>query len=247
MTCQPGNPSLSPAHVLLRLYLDMKPEARQIQSLFSRISKPYDMLNHVFSLGIDIWWRKVLVRNVAARHPSRVLDLATGSGDVALMLRKSGLQVVGADFCLPMLQEAQRKGFSPVVAADALQLPFTDTSFEAVTVAYGLRNFVDRPAAIAEVMRVLKPGGCFFILEFSRPWTVLRPFYNFYLETLMPWVTQKAAGEKDAYSYLASSIQAFPHQEELVRLLESCGFKNVSYRNLTFGISALHIAEKPAV
>lgn len=223
----------------------MKPEAKQIQFLFSRISKPYDLLNHVFSLGIDIWWRKTLVRHVAARRPSSVLDLATGSGDVALMLRKSGLKVIGADFCLPMLEEARRKGFSPVVAADALQLPLADNSFQAVTVAYGLRNFVDRPAAMAEVLRVLRPGGRFFILEFSRPWKILRPFYNFYLETFMPWVTQKAAGEKDAYHYLACSIQAFPPQQELAELLKSCGFEDVSFQNLTMGISALHIAQKP--
>jgi len=223
----------------------MKQEAKQIQTLFSRISKPYDMLNHVFSFGIDIWWRKILVRHVASCKPALVLDLATGSGDVALMMRKAGLKVVGADFCVPMLEEARRKGFSPVIAADALQLPFTDGSFNAVTVAYGLRNFVDRPSAMGEVLRVLRPGGHFFILEFSRPWKFLRPFYNFYLETLMPWVTQKAAGEKDAYNYLASSIQAFPAQKELADLLEANGFKNVSFQNLTMGISALHMGEKP--
>jgi demethylmenaquinone methyltransferase/2-methoxy-6-polyprenyl-1,4-benzoquinol methylase len=224
----------------------MDADARKIQQLFARISRPYDWFNHLFSLGIDLWWRRVLVGQVVkAGTKGIVLDLATGSGDVALALQQRGLQVVGADFCFPMLREAQRKGLAPLVAADGLSLPLAGDSFGAITIAFGFRNFTDRPAGLREMLRILRPGGAVFILEFSRPVGWFRPFYYFYLHQVMPRVTAWLAGERRAYEHLAMSVRDFPDQDALCQMLREAGFESVSYRNLTLGIVALHVGQKP--
>lgn len=222
----------------------MNPQAEQIQTLFSRIARPYDFFNHAFSLGIDIWWRHRLLGAVRRFSPKRVLDLAAGSGDVSLLLQQSGIDVIAADFCAPMLDEAGRKGVQKRVVADGLNLPFPSEAFDGVTIAFGLRNFVDRPLGLREMARVLKPGGSVCILEFSHPIALIRPFYFFHLEHVMPRVTSWMTGEGGAYCYLCETIKAFPDQPALAAMMNEAGFKDVSWKNLTFGLVALHVGRK---
>jgi demethylmenaquinone methyltransferase/2-methoxy-6-polyprenyl-1,4-benzoquinol methylase len=206
----------------------------------------YDLLNHVLCGGTDLYWRWRLVRAVGKQRPARVLDLATGSGDVLLALRRSGAYLkhaAGADFCLPMLEQARSKRAPNLLAADALRLPFRDASYDAITIAFGLRNLADRTAGLREMRRVLRPGGRAYILEFSHPASWLAPLYFWYLSRVMPWYARLFTPEKGAYQYLGESIRAFPRQEQLAEMLFSAGFKSVRWTNLTFGIVALHIAD----
>lgn len=224
----------------------MDPRARSIQHLFSRISQPYDCLNHVFSLGIDLWWRHHFVSRLVQPVPGeRILDLATGSGDVAVALARRGACVVGVDFCLPMLNRARTKGVARLVAADGLHLPFGDKTFDAVTIAFGFRNFTDRPRGLREMLRVLRPGGRLAILEFSQPRRWLRPFYRFYLEQVMPRATALLAGERSAYEHLGNTVREFPDQTALAEMIRAEGFEDVKWRDYTFGIAAAHLAWRP--
>jgi demethylmenaquinone methyltransferase/2-methoxy-6-polyprenyl-1,4-benzoquinol methylase len=163
-----------------------------VQALFGQIAGCYDLFNHLFSLGLDYTWRWRLVRclecHVSRAPDARVLDLATGSGDVALALQRRGWNVIGADFCAPLLQKAKAKGVKELAEADAHHLPFEAGSFDAVTIAFGFRNFQDRGRALEEIGRVLKPGGWLFILEFSQPYSWFRPLYRFHTRHLMPGV-----------------------------------------------------------
>jgi demethylmenaquinone methyltransferase/2-methoxy-6-polyprenyl-1,4-benzoquinol methylase len=220
------------------------PEA--IAAMFGRVAPRYDFLNHALCGGADVYWRWRLARAVAAQRPARVLDLATGSGDVLLALarhRAAGETMVGADFCLPMLREARAKSAPHLVAADALRLPFPDASFDAITIAFGLRNFADRAAGLREMRRVLRPGGRAYVLEFSHPVAGFAAVYFAYLRWIMPRYAQFFTRERGAYEYLADSIRAFPRQPQLAGLMRGAGFAAARWTNLTFGIVALHIAE----
>jgi demethylmenaquinone methyltransferase / 2-methoxy-6-polyprenyl-1,4-benzoquinol methylase len=218
-------------------------QAVQIQNMFGRVAKRYDLLNGVLSAGNDLYWRWQLTRAVRRQLPARLLDLATGSGDVLRALRRGkaiGQRGIGADFCLPMLQVAREKGIGPLCAADGLKLPFADGSFDAVTISFGLRNLVDRKAGLREMHRVLAPGGRLYVLEFSHP---VQPFtspYFWYLRHILPGIAGLFGTDRGAYDYLGESIEAFPRQKELAALMEEAGFKQVTYTNLTFGIAALH-------
>jgi demethylmenaquinone methyltransferase/2-methoxy-6-polyprenyl-1,4-benzoquinol methylase len=217
-----------------------------ISAMFGRVAPRYDLLNHVLCGGTDLYWRWRLARAVRAQRPARVLDLATGSGDVLLALRRHDAfaqSAAGADFCLPMLARAREKGVPNLLAADGLRLPFRDASHEAVTIAFGLRNFADRLAGLREMRRLLRPGGRAYILEFSHPVAGLAPLYFWYLRAVMPRYARLFTAEKGAYEYLAESIRAFPRQPELAELLRTAGFRRATWKNLTFGVVALHIAE----
>lgn len=214
--------------------------------MFGRVAPRYDFLNHVLCGGIDLYWRRQLVRAVRAQNPARVLDLATGSGDVWLALREQKAYretAVGADFCLPMLQRAQAKDARNLLAADALHLPFPTSSFDAVTIAFGLRNVVDRAAALREMRRILRPGGCAYILEFSHPVGPVAPLYFWYLRRVMPAYARLFTQERGAYAYLGDSIRAFPDPETLAEVMKAAGFRSARWKRLTFGIVALHLAE----
>ena len=214
--------------------------------MFGRVAPRYDFLNHALCGGTDIYWRWRLVRAARARQPARILDLATGSGDVLLALTRNHAAseiAIGADFCLPMLQQARAKSAPHLVAADALRLPFPNASFDAVTIAFGLRNFADRLAGLREMRRVLRPGGRACVLEFSHPYAPLAPFYFGYLRWIMPRYAQFFTSERGAYEYLGDSIRAFPRQPELAALMLGAGFRTAHWNNLTFGIVALHVAE----
>jgi demethylmenaquinone methyltransferase/2-methoxy-6-polyprenyl-1,4-benzoquinol methylase len=220
------------------------PEA--IAAMFGRVAPRYDLLNHVLCGGTDLYWRWRLVSAVRAQRPARVLDLATGSGDVLLALRRKKAYLehaAGADFCLPMLEQARAKQAPNLLAADALRLPFRDASHDALTIAFGLRNLADRLAGLREMRRILRPGGRAYILEFSHPAAWLAPLYFWYLTRVMPHYARLFTPEKGAYQYLGESIRAFPRQEQLAEMLFSAGFRAVRWTNLTLGIVALHVAE----
>jgi demethylmenaquinone methyltransferase/2-methoxy-6-polyprenyl-1,4-benzoquinol methylase len=233
------------------------PDPAAVKSMFGRISRRYDLANRVLSLGIDIHWRVRLVEAVRQGNPRHILDLATGSGDVALALRKGlpvAVSIVGMDFCEPMLVEARAKlarlpGTHSGVEfrqGDGLELPLPDQGFDAVTIAFGLRNMADRPRCLAEIRRVLRPGGHLYVLEFSQPEAWFRPLYDFHLRHVAPRVAAFLTGDRSAYEYLATSIGAFPGLEGLTREIEAAGFTQVTGQAMTFGIVALHCGARPA-
>jgi len=219
----------------------------EICAMFGRVAARYDLMNHVMGGGLDLYWRHRLVRAVAKQRPARVLDLATGSGDVLLALRRRKAyteSVIGADFCLPMLQRAQAKGAKgSLLVGDGIHLPFPDASFDAVTIAWGLRNFADRLAGLREMRRVLRPGGRAYVLEFSHPVSWLAPAYFWYMRDIMPKYAQFITPERGAYEYLADSIRGFPRQSDLAALMLKAGFTESWWTSYTLGIVALHIAD----
>jgi demethylmenaquinone methyltransferase/2-methoxy-6-polyprenyl-1,4-benzoquinol methylase len=221
-----------------------QPEA--ISAMFGRVAGRYDVMNHVMGAGLDIYWRWLLVRAVRAQQPARILDLATGSGDVLLALKKQRAYTetaVGADFCLPMLQQARAKKATNLLVGDGLHLPFPPESFDAVTIAWGLRNFSDRRAGLKEMRRVLRPGGRAYVLEFSHPAAWLAPLYFGYMRSVMPKYAQFITPERGAYEYLGESIRTFPTQPKLVEMMLEAGFSAARWKNLSLGIVAIHIAD----
>lgn len=222
--------------------------------MFSRIALRYDITNRVLSAGIDVWWRFRLVRAVRRSSPARILDLATGSGDVALALNRripSAREIVGMDFCQPMLDEAVKKqsaqglANSPKVRfqqGDGLALPLTDETFDAVTISFGLRNMADRQRSLMEMRRVLRPGGRLFVLEFSQPHPSFRPLYLFYLRRVLPSFAGMITGDRNAYLYLNETIEQFPDRHAISREILAAGFSKVAATGLTAGIVALHEA-----
>ena len=193
-----------------------------VRGLFASIAGRYQMVNHLLSGGLDWYWRAVAVRLMRPWKPCLVLDLATGSGDLASAIRRSfaGCRVVGADFCRPMLEVARHQGLPELVEADGLCLPFPNFAFDTVTVAFGLRNMASWEGGLKEMARVLKPGGRILILDFSLPTLpVIRPLYRFYLHRILPIVAGIATGRTDAYEYLGGSIEQFPSGKEMTSLM----------------------------
>jgi demethylmenaquinone methyltransferase/2-methoxy-6-polyprenyl-1,4-benzoquinol methylase len=232
------------------------PDPVAVNSMFARIARRYDVANHLLSGGLDLWWRKCLVKAVRGHAPSNVLDLATGSGDVAFALSRglpAGARIVGMDFCQPMLDQANAKkaglaadrqaalSFQP---GDGLALPLPDAGFDAVTISFGLRNMADRHRSLREMHRVLRPGGRLFVLEFSQPQAWFRPFYYFYLRRLLPLVAGVITGDRAAYVYLNETIGQFPGRAALAAEISAAGYNRVTARSLTFGTVALHEAAK---
>ena len=231
------------------------PDPIAVNSMFGRIARRYDAANRLLSGGIDVWWRRRLVAEVRLSHPSDLLDLATGSGDVAFALSRGlpkPLRILGMDFCAPMLVEAERKkaagagryenvSFRP---GDGLALPLADNEFDAVTISFGLRNLADRDRGLREMRRVLRPGGRVFVLEFSQPYRWFRPVYYFYLRRVLPGIAGLVTGDRAAYEYLNATIAQFPDRGALAAEITAAGFRNVRAIPLTFGIVALHIGER---
>jgi demethylmenaquinone methyltransferase/2-methoxy-6-polyprenyl-1,4-benzoquinol methylase len=219
----------------------------KVRGIFSAIAARYDLANHVLSGGLDFLWRARATRMVASWGPRDILDLATGSGDLALSLQRALPQarVVGADFCLPMLQVAARKGLRPLVVADGTQLPFRDGAFDAVTMAFGLRNMESWPGALREAHRVLRGGGHILILDFSMPRPPFSLLYKFYLHRVLPLVAGLLTGNREGYVYLGESIESFPSGEAMERLLAENGFPAARTRPLAAGIVSIYTAAKP--
>ncbi len=231
-----------------------RPTAERVRGIFSQIADKYDLFNAMASLGIDRSWRRELVRACALTPASRALDLASGTGDVAFALANLGkpAEVVATDFVPEMLAVAEHKAADKPAAvpvlfsvADAQDLPFEDASFDVATVAFGVRNFPDRERNFAEVLRVLKPGGRYVILEFSRPpFAPWRALYHVYLRHAIPAIGGVLTGDRAGFVYLNDSIRQFPTQAELAAELRAAGFHVVSWKDMSGGIVALHTAVK---
>ncbi len=215
--------------------------------MFDGIAGRYDLTNDVISLGQDRRWRKLTVAAVGATAGERVLDLAAGTGTSSEPYDADGVQVVPCDFSLGMLEVGKaRRPDLPFVAGDATQLPFADESFDAVTISFGLRNVTDTPRALAEMARVVRPGGRIVICEFSHPtWAPFRRVYFEYLMRALPPVAGWVTRSQESYDYLAESIRDWPDQVSLGRMLRAAGWEQVAYRNVSGGIVALHRGVRP--
>ena len=218
-------------------------QSSEIRGMFGRIAHRYDLLNRVLSLGRDVSWRRTVAQRVAAARPERVLDVCTGTGDLALAMH--GMNVIGADFCLPMLLEAKSKSLScerslPLCAADALCLPIADESVDVVTVAFGARNFTDLDVGLSELARVLRPGGELLVLEFSRPRGPMAPVLGWWMRNVPPRVGRFVSGDPEAYSYLPESVSTFAEGGEMCRALEAAGLSDVEALRLTGGVASLY-------
>ena len=213
--------------------------------MFDRVARRYDLANHLLSFGHDFFWRKRAAEIVAEWNPACVLDLATGSGDLALALQRkvSRAQIVGLDFSTAMLALARGKGVRQLIAADAARLPLAEQSFDAVTIAFGLRNMRDWAAALREMRRVLTSAGHLLVLDFSLPpKPILHFLYRLYLRRILPLASAIITGEKGAYQYLGASIENFPSSQTMCDLIEASGFQNATAESLTGGIVTIYTA-----
>lgn len=220
-----------------------------VKEAFAKIAGRYILTNHVLSLGTDILWRRKVARIVAGWKPATLLDLATGTGDLAEAIAKEnpGTRITGADFSAPMLDVARARALPQAewLVADAMAMPFADAAFDAVTVAFGLRNMADWPAAVREMARVTKPGGHLLILDFSLPTLPgLRGVYRFYLHKILPKLAGLLTGQRQAYEYLSGTIERFPSGQAMLDLLRSNGFRGGAAIPLSGGIASIYWVEK---
>ena len=228
--------------------------AKDVREMFSRISPKYDFLNHFLSGNIDKRWRRLVTKKLAGvleNENALILDVACGTGDLALELQKNAkAKVIGTDFCRPMLTIAKEKNAAenlsiPYLEADGMNLSFADASFDAVTIAFGLRNFSNWQDGLRELHRVLKTGGKLVILEFSAPIVPgFRQAFQFYFTKILPKIGGAVSGSPGAYEYLSESVARFPDQKGLLKMLLETGFSDVEYKNLTGGIAAIHLGVK---
>lgn len=227
----------------------------QVAQMFNNIASHYDFLNHFLSLGIDIYWRKKALKLLKARNPQLILDVATGTGDFALEALKvlSPKKVIGVDISVGMLEFGKRKILKQgleekieLLPADSENLPFDYNTFDAATVAFGVRNFENLENGLENIFRVLKPGGDCVILEFSKPQRFpVRQLYNFYFKNILPLLGRLVSKDNSAYTYLPESVQAFPQGDEFLKIFNKIGFKETKWISLTFGISAVYHGKKP--
>jgi demethylmenaquinone methyltransferase / 2-methoxy-6-polyprenyl-1,4-benzoquinol methylase len=225
--------------------------ARWVQSMFGRVARRYDLANHLLSANVDRYWRNrtvARVRDVLKRPDSRVLDLACGTGDLLIALeRAAGRNLIGSDFCHPMLTGAKAKLQrgrlrSALLESDALALPFPDSSLDLITIAFGYRNLANYRVGLIEMRRVLRPGGALAILEFTQPPNhAFASVYNWYSRHILPIVGGLISGAPEAYRYLPESVRKFPDAPGLARMMKEAGFAQVDWEYLTFGIAALHV------
>jgi demethylmenaquinone methyltransferase/2-methoxy-6-polyprenyl-1,4-benzoquinol methylase len=228
-------------------------KTEQVAEMFDNISSKYDFLNHFFSLGIDKVWRRK-VRNIVKNIPhNSILDVATGTGDLAVALSKlKDAQIIGVDISNKMLEvgkvKVKKKNLSDRIElkyGDSLNLPFDNEKFDVVTVAFGVRNFENIGKGLGEISRVLNRNGQIIVLEFSNPSKFpVKQLFNFYSRRLMPFIGKLVSKDSRAYSYLPESVQAFPTEDKFAKIIEENGFTNATYKNVSFGIAAIHVATK---
>ena len=230
-----------------------KSKKEEVAEMFDNISGSYDFLNRSLSMGVDIAWRKKTVKQVKESGAKKVLDVATGTADLAIMMVKKGIEsVTGADISAGMLKVGEKKvadlGLSPqinLVLADSEGLPFEKETFDAATISFGIRNFEHPVKGMADIHRVLKPGGTLFILEFSKPTQIpFKQFFAFYFRFVLPVWGKMISKDDSAYSYLPESINAFPHGKAFTDLMEKAGFKNARQQKLAFGVASLYTGTK---
>ena len=215
--------------------------------MFGSIARRYDLANHLLSCGADFYWRRRAADVVAKWQPEKIVDLATGTGDLALAIARAlpGAEITGVDFSEQMLMVARSKGLDHVIVADGMRLPFADGSFDCVTIAFGLRNMVETGGALREMARVLRRGGHVLVLEFSLPrLSILRGIYRVYLHHVLPLIGARITGVKSAYDYLGDSIEQFPSGVALLQLMEGNGFARAEAEPLSGGIVTLYTADK---
>ncbi|NNF02775.1 MAG: bifunctional demethylmenaquinone methyltransferase/2-methoxy-6-polyprenyl-1,4-benzoquinol methylase UbiE [Bacteroidia bacterium] len=225
----------------------------QVEEMFDNISSKYDFLNHFLSLGIDKLWRKRIVRILRENNCQQILDIATGTGDLAIAISKiANTHITGVDISNKMLAVGREKILNlglekriELVNGDSENLQYKDNSFDAVCVAFGVRNFEDLEKGLNEMHRVLKPGGKCVILEFALPTKFpVKQFYHFYFNYVCPFLGRKIAKDDRAYKYLARSVNNFPYNEAFIKIFDSCGFKRSHYISLSFGIASIYVGEK---
>jgi len=221
-------------------------EPTRVRQMFGAIARRYDLANHTLSCGTDFYWRKCAANMVASWRPRKIVDLATGTGDLALAVQKKlpDAEVTGVDFLPEMLELARRKGVRKTILADAMKLPFPDASFDCVTIAFGLRNMENWRDALVEMSRVLKRDGRLLVLEFSLPTvSIVRTIYRFYLHRCLPLLGSFLTGKKSAYDYLGDSIEEFPSGHAMIDLIEASGFKHVTLQPLSYGVATIYTAQ----
>lgn len=225
----------------------------QVAKMFDTISKEYDSLNRVISFGIDVKWRKKVVKIIGDTNPYSVLDIATGTGDLAINLTKTNAsKIIGLDISEGMLnvgkekiEKLQLNNTIEMVLADSEKIPFEDNSFDAITVAFGVRNFENLEKGLSEIYRVLKTGGTFVVLETSIPTkTPFKQGYNFYSKNILPLIGKLFSKDKSAYKYLSDSAAAFPYGEAFNNILRKIGFISIENKPQTFGVASIYIAKK---
>ena len=220
-------------------------KAGRVGQVFDSVAQRYDLMNDLMSLGLHRAWKRFAIRVARIRPGERVLDVATGSGDLARALSERGAEVWMSDINHRMLSVGRDRTLDagrmlPAVQCDAERLPFAERTFDCVTVAFGLRNMTHKEQALAEMKRVLRVGGRLLVLEFSRVWEPFAKAYDVYSFRVLPWLGQRVAGDADAYRYLAESIRMHPDQETLAGMMRSTGLVQVDYFNLSAGVVALH-------
>lgn len=228
---------------------------RQVRAMFNNIAPAYDMMNRMMTMGIDRRWRRKAVRAVADTHPKAVLDIATGTGDLAISLARNiaDAHITGIDLSDGMLNVGREKvstaGLDQRIdfqVGDALNLPFADNTFDAITVAFGVRNFEHLRDGYAEMFRVLRPGATLCVLELSTPANAfVKPFYNIYTRGIIPLVGRVVSRDSSAYTYLPRTIRAVPARQTMTEIMTDAGFTNARYRSLTFGVCTMYLATKP--
>ena len=238
----------------IKPYSNEGAKGEQVERMFDQIAHSYDFLNHTLSLGIDRSWRKAAIDSLKPYAPQRILDVATGTGDFALMAvdRLQPQSLIGADLSEGMLsvgrEKVERAGKSDIITLqkeDCMALSFEDNTFDAVTVAYGVRNFEDLDRGLCEMLRVLKPGGRLVIIELTSPVRFpMKQLFWLYAHVWMPMVGKLVSRDSRAYSYLPATMEAFPQGEVMQGIIEKAGFQSVKFRRFTFGLSTLYTAEK---
>ncbi len=218
-----------------------------VKGAFAKIADRYVLTNHVLSAGTDILWRKKVGRLVQEWAPKKVLDVATGTGDLALEIQRRcpDAKLLGTDFCPEMLSHATRNGVQETQVADAMNLPFGDAEFDLVTVAFGLRNMANWQDALREMARVIETGGHLLVLDFSTPDGLLAKPYEFYLNKVLPKIAGALTGEGQAYEYLAGSIGEFPKGQAMLDLFDKAGLHETCWHALTGGIASIYVGQKP--
>ncbi|MDR6692095.1 demethylmenaquinone methyltransferase/2-methoxy-6-polyprenyl-1,4-benzoquinol methylase [Microbacterium sp. 1154] len=230
---------------------DLGKDPQRVSGMFDQVAAAYDRTNTVLSLGNDRLWRVATLRAVAPQRGERILDLAAGTGTSSMAFVPSGAHVVAADFSRGMIEEGRRRHSGvpnlEFVQADATDLPFADGEFDAVTMSFGLRNVIDPRRALRELRRVTRPGGRIVVCEFSHPPSrSFNGLYRFYNDRVLPIVAKAVSSNAEAYDYLNESIRDWPDQPTLAGWMRDAGWDDVAYRNLTFGIVALHRGIRPA-
>ncbi|MFB6231537.1 MAG: bifunctional demethylmenaquinone methyltransferase/2-methoxy-6-polyprenyl-1,4-benzoquinol methylase UbiE [Salinibacter sp.] len=231
-------------------------KAEAVEAMFDAVAPRYDLLNRVLSAGIDRYWRTRAVRMLRDEQPTRVLDIATGTADLAIKIERTlhPQETIGIDLSTEMLsrgrEKIERKGLSPRISlrkADAADLPFRETSFDAAFVAFGVRNFEDLDAGLGDIRRVLRPGGSLVVLEFSSPRTFpIKQLYDWYSRHVLPRVGGLLSPDQGAYEYLPNSVAAFPDGTDFLQRMQSVGFADLEWNPLTFGIASLYRGRKQA-